>query len=183
MYFGRPGEEVEDPYFGGEGPRRTGCVRCGQCMIGCRYGAKNTLRKNYLWFAERLGVEIASERTVTDIKPLAAATGPRGTRSPPSGPGAWLRKRRETVRARGIVLAAGALGTNKLLRDCKHRGSLPRISDRLGELVRTNSESVMAVTAPDDSRDFANSVAITSSIYPTPTPTSRSSPTGRGRTR
>ena len=168
VYFGPAGEEVEDPYFGGEGPARTGCVRCGQCMIGCRYGAKNTLRKNYLWFAERLGVEISPERTVTDIKPLGAGDGSEGYEITTERSGAWFRTRRETVRARGIVLAAGALGTNKLLRDCKHRGSLPRISDRLGELVRTNSESVMAVTAADDSRDFAHSVAITSSIYPDP---------------
>jgi cholesterol oxidase len=168
VFFGPAGEEVDDPYFDGEGPRRTGCTRCGQCMIGCRHGAKNTLRKNYLWFAERLGVRIQSERTVTDIRPLGAGDGSNGYELETERSGAWFRKRRETVRARGVVIAAGALGTNKLLRDCKQRGSLAGISDRLGELVRTNSESVMAVTAPDDSRDFAASVAITSSIYPDP---------------
>jgi cholesterol oxidase len=168
VFFGPAGEEVDDPYFGGEGPRRTGCVRCGQCMIGCRYGAKNTLSKNYLWFAERLGVTIAPERTVTDIRPLRPGDGSEGYELATVRSGALLRKQRQTVRARGIVLAAGPLGTNKLLRDCKHRGSLPRLSDRLGDLVRTNSESVMAVTAPDDSRDFTKSVAITSSIYPDP---------------
>ena len=168
VYFGPAGEEVDDPYFGGEGPRRTGCVRCGQCMIGCRYGAKNTLRKNYLWFAERLGARIEPERTVTDIRPLGAGDGSDGYEITTERSGAWLRKQRRTVRARAIVLAAGALGTNKLLRDCKHRGSLPRISDRLGQLVRTNSESVMAVSAPDSDRDFSDSVAITSSIYPDP---------------
>ncbi len=168
VYFGPAGEEVDDPYFGGEGPRRTGCVRCGQCMVGCRYGAKNTLRKNYLWFAEKLGVKIQSERTVIDITPLGPGDGSEGYEITTERSGAWLRKQRSTVRTRSLVLAAGALGTNKLLRDCKQRGSLPRISDRLGELVRTNSESVMAVTAPDDSRDFSDSVAITSSIYPDP---------------
>ena len=80
VFFGPAGEEVDDPYFGGEGPRRTGCVRCGQCMIGCRYGAKNTLRKNYLWFAEKLGVKIQSERQVVDIKPLGARGRRRGLR-------------------------------------------------------------------------------------------------------
>jgi cholesterol oxidase len=168
VYFGPEGEEVDDPYFGGEGPRRTGCLRCGQCMIGCRHGAKNTLRKNYLWFAERLGVRIDPERTVTDIRPLGPGDGTEGYEITSERSGAVLRRQRRTVRARGIVLAAGALGTNKLLRTCKDRGSLPRLSDRLGELVRTNSESIMAVTAPDDSRDFAKSVAITSSIYPDP---------------
>src|SRR4029450_5622142 len=82
--------------------------------------------------------------------------------------GAWLRKRRSTLTARGVVLAAGALGTNKLLANCRHRGSLPRVSPRLGELVRTNSESINAVTAPSDERDFAKSGAISSSIYPDP---------------
>ena len=168
VFFGPAGEEVEDPYFGGEGPRRTGCVRCGQCMIGCRYGAKNTLRKNYLWFAEKLGVKIHAERTVTDIRPLGAADGSDGYEITSERSGAWFRKRRTTLRARSIVLAAGALGTNELLRDCKQRGSLPAVADRLGHLVRTNSESVMAVSAPDSSRDFSKSVAITSSIYPDP---------------
>ncbi len=168
VFFGPEGEEVDDPYFGGEGPRRTGCVRCGQCMVGCRYGAKNTLRKNYLWFAEKLGVRIESERTVVDIRPLGGPDGADGYELVTERSGAWFRKQRRVVRARGVVIAAGPLGTNKLLRDCKQSGSLPRISDRLGHLVRTNSESILAVTAPDDERDFTKTVAITSSIYPDP---------------
>jgi cholesterol oxidase len=168
-YFGEPGREVDDPYFGGEGPRRMGCVHCGSCMIGCRYGAKNTLVKNYLWFAERLGVEVMPERMVSEVRPLGAEDGSAGYAVTSRRPGAWLSRRKpRTLTARGVVLAAGALGTNKLLTDCRHRGSLPRISDRLGHIVRTNSESIQAVTAPDDSRDFAESVAITSSIYPDP---------------
>lgn len=168
VFFGPAGKQVADPFFGGEGPPRTGCVRCGQCMIGCRYGAKNTLRKNYLWFAEKLGVKVASERQVVDIRPLAPGDGSAGYEVHTERAGAIFRRRRRVTRAAGVVVAAGALGTNKLLRDCKHRGSLPRISDRLGALVRTNSESIMAVTAPDSSRDFADSIAITSSIYPDP---------------
>lgn len=168
VFFGEENKEVDDPYFGGEGPRRTGCNFCGQCMVGCRYGAKNTLRKNYLWFAEKLGVRIHDERTVVDIRPLDGADGEAGYELVTERSGAWLRRRRRTFRARAVVVAAGALGTNKLLRDCKHRGSLPRLSDRIGHLVRTNSESILAVTAPDDSRDFTRTVAITSSIYPDP---------------
>jgi cholesterol oxidase len=168
VFFGPAGEEVADPYFGGEGPARSGCLRCGNCMIGCRYGAKNTLVKNYLWFAEKLGVEIIPEREVTEIRPLGPADGSGGYRVSSGHPGAWLRKRRRTMTARGVVVAAGALGTNRLLANCKHSGALPRLSDRLGEVVRTNTESIQAVTAPDDGRDFAHSVAITSSIYPDP---------------
>ncbi len=168
-FFGEPGVEVDDPYFGGEGPRRSGCVRCGSCMIGCRFGSKNTLVKNYLWFAEKLGVEVLAERTVTDVRPLRAEDGGDGYAVTSRRSGAWLSRRRErTLTARGVVFAAGALGTNQLLADAKHRGSLPRISDRIGHVVRSNSESIQAVTAPNDDRDFARSVAITSSIYPDP---------------
>jgi cholesterol oxidase len=168
VFFGPAGEEVDDPYFGGEGPRRSGCIRCGSCMIGCRHGAKNTLVKNYLWFAEKLGAEVLPERQVTEIRPLGDRDGSDGYEVTTEHPGAWLRKRRRVLRARGVVVAAGALGTNKLLAECKHRGALPEISDRLGDVVRTNTESIQAVTAPDDERDFAQSCAITSSIYPDP---------------
>jgi cholesterol oxidase len=168
IFFGTPGEEVEDPYFGGEGPARSGCIRCAGCMIGCRYNAKNTLVKNYLWFAERLGVQVMPERQVTAIRPLGPADGSEGYEVTTEHPGAWFRKRRRTLTARGVVVAAGALGTNQLLARCKHAGALPRISDRLGHVVRTNSESIQAVTAPDDSRDFSKAVAISSSIYPDP---------------
>ena len=128
-------------------------------MIGCRYGAKNTLRKNYLWFAEKLGVKIHSERQVTDVRPLGSGDGSDGYELTTERAGAILRKQSQTFRARGVVLAAGALGTNKLLQNAKHAGSLPRLSERLGHLVRTNSESIMAVSAPDTSRDLADPVA------------------------
>ncbi len=168
VFLGEPGQTVPDPFFGGEGPERTGCERCGQCMVGCRFGAKNTLVKNYLYFAERLGVTVIAERTAHDIKPLGATDGSDGYLVTHEHTGAWLRRDRRTIRARGVIVAAGALGTNKLLASSKLRGSLPRLSDRLGYLVRTNSESILAVTAPDDTRDFTNGVAITSSIYPDP---------------
>ena len=108
------------------------------------------------------------ERQVTDVRPLGAADGSDGYAVTTERPGAWVRRRRRTLTARGVVVAAGALGTNKLLANCKRTGALPRLSDRLGEVVRTNSESIQAVTVPDDERDFTRSVAITSSIYPDP---------------
>jgi len=168
VFFGEPGKEVGDPYFGGEGPARAGCQRCGSCMVGCRYNAKNTLVKNYLWFAERLGVEIVPERQVTEVRPLGAADGSEGYEVTSVRSGAWVRTERQTMTAKGVVVAAGALGTNQLLANCRRSGALSRLSDRVGHVVRTNSESVQAVTAPDDNRDFAKSVAITSSIYPDP---------------
>ncbi len=169
VYFGQPRQTVSDPYFGGEGPDRTGCIKCGACMVGCRYGAKNTLVKNYLYFAEKLGVEVKPGRQVTDIRPIGPkGDGSEGYRLTTDRSGAVLRHNRKELTARGVIVSAGALGTNSLLADCKASGSLPRVSDRLGYVVRTNSESIQAVTARDDSWDFSHSAAITSSIYPDP---------------
>ncbi|MGZ6590037.1 MAG: FAD-dependent oxidoreductase [Solirubrobacteraceae bacterium] len=168
VVLGEAGATVPDPYFGGDGPERAACIRCGSCMVGCRHNAKNTLVKNYLHFAERRGVEIVPERTVTDIRPEGAADGSDGYTVTHERSAAWARRDRQRLKARGVVVAAGPLGTNRLLFSCKLRGSLPRVSDRLGHLVRTNSESILAVTAPGDARDFTRGVAITSSIYPDP---------------
>lgn len=172
IFFGEDGESgktVPDPFFGGEGPERTGCRLCGRCMVGCPHGAKNTLVKNYLYFAEKRGAQVTPERTVVDIRPVGAADGSDGYEVESVRSGAWLRKERRVQRARGVVVSAGPLGTNRLLQLCRTNGSLPRISARLGELVRTNSESILAVTVPEDyPDDLIKRVAITSSIYPDP---------------
>ncbi len=135
-------------------------------MVGCRVGAKNTLVKNYLWFAERAGATIHADSEVVDIEPLGAGDGRDGYRVTVERPGAWIRRRRRTFTARGLVVAAGALGTNRLLLRLKQRGRLARLSDRLGELVRTNSESILAVTLPDDAAKPWYDVAISASIHP-----------------
>jgi cholesterol oxidase len=164
VFLSEPGRTVPDPYFGGAGPDRTGCLRCGRCMVGCPHGAKNTLVKNYLWLAERSGAEVLPERMVVDVRPLGAPDGSEGYEVVTERPGAWLRRRRRTFTARGVVLAAGALGTNRLLAGA----SLPRLSPRLGDLVRTNSEAIVAVTLPPGAPDITRRVAITGSIYPDP---------------
>src|SRR4051794_30788514 len=166
VYFGEAGKTVPDPYFGGAGPARTGCVACGRCMVGCPVGAKNTLPKNYLWFAERAGAQVIPERTVVDVRPLGRGDGSDGYAVVTERTGAWVRKQRRTYTAANVVFAGGPLGTNKLLQRCRHFGSLPKVSPRLGELVRTNSEAILAVTAPDDSVDYTKRVAISGSIYP-----------------
>src|SRR3984893_4630044 len=152
IYFGEQGKTVPDPFFGGEGPERTGCHLCGRCMVGCVHGAKNTLVKNYLYFAEKRGAQVMPERTVIDIRPLGP-DGSEGYEVDSIRSGAWLRKDRQVHRARGVVVSAGPLGTNKLLQRCRLNGSLGRISARLGELVRTNSESILMVTVPEDYPD------------------------------
>jgi cholesterol oxidase len=169
VYFGEPGVTVPDPFFGGEGPARTGCRECGRCMVGCPHGSKNTLVKNYLYLAEKRGARVMPERTVVDVRPLGDGSGKDGYEVESVRSGAWLRKERRVQRARGVVVSAGPLGTNKLLQRCRLNGSLGRISARLGELVRTNSESILMVTVPEDyPDDLIKRVAITSSIYPDP---------------
>jgi cholesterol oxidase len=155
VYFGESGEVVPDPYFGGDGPDRTGCTRCGACMVGCRVGAKNTLMKNYLWFAEKAGAEVLPNLKVSDIQPLGAGDGSDGYSVQAASPGLFGGGRK-TITAKGVIVSAGALGTNNLLANCKHSGSLSGISNRLGDLVRTNSESILAVTLPDDSMKLWN---------------------------
>jgi cholesterol oxidase len=169
VYFGEPGKTVSDPFFGGDGPDRTGCRMCGRCMVGCPHGSKNTLVKNYLYLAEKRGARVMAERTVIDVRPLGDGSGKDGYEVESVRSGAWLRKDRLLQRARGVVVSAGPLGTNKLLQRCRLNGSLGRISARLGELVRTNSESILTVTVPEDyPDDLIKRVAITSSIYPDP---------------
>ncbi|HXE45178.1 MAG TPA: GMC family oxidoreductase [Conexibacter sp.] len=170
VFFGEePGATVPDPFFGGEGPDRTACLQCGRCMVGCPHGAKNTLVKNYLYLAEKRGVTITPDRLVIDIRPLGAEDGSDGYAVTSVASGMRRNRDRRTITARGVVVAAGALGTNRLLQRCRLTGSLPRVSHRLGELVRTNSEAILAVTVPDGyAEDLTRRVAITSSIYPDP---------------
>jgi cholesterol oxidase len=169
IYFGERGKTAADPFFDGEGPERTGCRLCARCMVGCVHGAKNTLVKNYLYLAEKRGAQVMAERTVIDVRPIGGSDGADGYEVESVRSGAWLRKERRVQRARGVVVAAGPLGTNRLLQKCRLEGSLPRISERLGELVRTNSESILTVTVPEDyPDDLIERVAITSSIYPDP---------------
>jgi cholesterol oxidase len=166
---GEPVHATRDPYFGGDGPDRTPCSLCGRCMVGCPHGSKNTLVKNYLYLAEKRGARVSPERTVIDIRPLGGGDGSEGYEVESVRSGAWVRRERRVQRARGVVVSAGPLGTNTLLQRCRLGGSLPRISARLGELVRTNSEAILAVTVPEDyPENLIERVAITSSIYPDP---------------
>ena len=174
VFFGDPGARVPDPYFGGEGPDRTGCTQCGNCMVGCRVGAKNTLVKNYLALAERRGVSIEPLRTVTRVRPLDPAAPEQGYAVTTVRSGAWgrHRARERTVTAGQVVVAAGAWGTAQLLQAMKaDPDGLPRLSDRLGELTRTNSEALggaMTARVPEHV-DLTRGVAITSSFHVTDT--------------
>ncbi len=164
VFLGKEDQTVPDPYFGGAGPERTGCRQCGGCMVGCRYNAKNTLPKNYLYFAEKQGTKVWAETQVMKILPLgpAAPDGARyeiACRSSTAG----LLRRRTTVRARNVIVAAGVLGTLRLLLDSRDRyRSLPLLSNRLGDRVRTNSEALLGSIARRSGVDYSKGVAITS---------------------
>jgi len=162
VYFGDASREVDDPFFGGEGPRRRGCNLCGECMTGCKNNAKNTLDKNYLYLAEQRGCVIHPETKVVDVRPL-----PEGGYEVHTVRSTTLFARRpQVLRARGVVFSASVLGTVKLLMQCKERGSLPALSDQLGNYVRTNSEAILAARAKRDDVDYSHGIAITSGAHP-----------------
>ena len=160
IYFGEEDVTVPDPYFNGKGPDRTGCTLCGGCMVGCRYGAKNTLDKNYLYLAEKLGVKIISETQVTDVLPQTDNQHQIETKKITG-----IFGKKSFFKAKGVVFSGGVMGTVKLLHKCQDNGSLPNISNKLGDVVRTNSETLVGVKA-NDGEDYSKGIAITSGIYP-----------------
>ena len=157
VYFGEEGETVEDPYFDGEGPDRTGCVRCGGCMLGCPNNAKNTLDKNYLYLAEKRGAQVLPDTQVTSVEPGAEGftVQTKGSR--------WFGDR-QTFTADRVVLAGGVLGTVPLLLRLKE-STLPRLSERVGDFVRTNSEALIGVLSGERETDYSKGVAIGSILH------------------
>lgn len=153
VFFGEPGREVADPYFGGEGPRRTGCVGCGACMLGCRFGAKNTLDRNYLYLAERRGVTVEADSEVTWVRPEEGGYEVSVT----SLEDGSTRK----VHAAKVIFAGGVLGTvDLLLRLRSSPDGLPKLSDKVGAYVRTNSEALIGVTSTRRDVDLSRGIAI-----------------------
>jgi len=169
VFFGGPGQRpddaVPDPFFGGEGPDRNPCRACGECMTGCRHNAKNTLVKNYLYLAEKNGAKVLPLTTVVQVTPRSE-DGSAGYDVHVKFTKSRGRKSQKVLTAQQVVFSAAALGTQKLLHRMKDEGHLPRISDRLGHLARTNSESIMGAIAPDMDIDYSVGVAITSSFHP-----------------
>jgi cholesterol oxidase len=162
VFFGEEGKTLPDPFFGGAGPERTGCVFCARCMTGCPNNAKNTLPKNYLHLAENAGAKVLAERTVVDVRPRASG----GYDVHTVRTGRTFRKQRQVLTADQVVFAAAAIGTQRLLHKLRDGGSLPDVSPRLGELTRTNSESMgAAVTSIKKADDLADGIVLTSSMH------------------
>ena len=173
VYFGRPGVEADDPYFGGAGPRRTGCISCGNCNNGCGHNAKNKLTTNYLYLAERLGADVHELSEVYDLAPLDGGGFEVRTRHP-----GWAQRgahrHRRVYTAEQVIVAAHAYGSAKLLLHMQHTGRLPHLSAQLGQRARTNSEQLLAVTRshgewsrdPERIRLTPGSISITSGVWP-----------------
>ncbi len=160
VFFGPEDQTVPDPYFGGKGPERAGCTQCGGCMVGCRHNAKNTLVKNYLYLAEKQGAEVRAETKVMQIRP----TGEEEARYEVVYRSATtLIRRQQRVRGRNVIVSAGVMGTIKLLLACRDRyHTLPDLSLRLGERVRTNSEALLGSVSRGREPNYSKGIAITS---------------------
>ena len=167
IFFGEEGKSVPDPYFGGEGPDRAGCIHCGGCMVGCRHNAKNSLDKNYLHFAEKYGAKIQPEANVTDIRPLYGDQADRARYEIVyERTTAWLQRQQYRLRARNVVVAAGVLGTIELLLRCRDESqTLTRLSRLLGHSVHSNSEALMGITAREGDVDYTQGASITSHFW------------------
>ncbi len=156
IYFGEAGSP--DPFFDGAGPVRNGCISCGACLAGCAEGAKNSLDKNYLHLAEKLGAQVLPEHKVTLIRPVVGGYAVE-IENPLNG------ESYPPLTASRVILAAGVLGTLELLFRCRERGSLPGLSPMLGKRVRTNSEAISASLAPAGSVDMSQGPAISSDFH------------------
>ncbi len=164
VFFGEPEVEVPDPFFNGEGPSRAGCNYCGACMTGCRYNAKNTLDKNYLYLAMKKGADVVAEHRVTDVRPDGKEDGSDGYLITYKKSTGVLFSKKRLVKAKGVVFSGGVLGTVRLLLDMKEKG-LTKLSRKTGDDIRTNNESLIQVHSPAGEKDFSKGVAI-GSIFP-----------------
>lgn len=162
VYFGTANLAQKDPYFNGDGPERSGCNFCGACMTGCRYNAKNTLDKNYLYLAQKHGAEIWAENEVVDVKPMGTPDGTQGYEVLLKSSTAFFKKHRK-IKTKGIIFSGGVLGTVKLLLKLK-KSSLPNVSDRLGEDIRSNNETLVSVSGLDKEKNYSKGLAIGSII-------------------
>ena len=163
VFFGKEGQNVKDPYFDGKGPDRAGCTFCGGCMTGCRHNAKNTLDKNYLYLAQKLGATILAENEVYDVKPIDGKEGGTGFKISTKSSTQFFSKKKEFT-SKGVIFSGGVLGTVKLLLKLKMK-SLPLLSDKLGDDIRTNNETLISVSTLDKNKNLSKGVAIGSLLH------------------
>ena len=158
VFFGKPNHKQKDPYFNGEGPDRSGCNFCGACMTGCRYNAKNTLDKNYLYFAQKNGAEIMAENEVYDVQAIGTTDGSQGYEVSIKSSTKYFNKHKK-IKTKGVIFSGGVLGTVKLLLKLKKK-SLPNVSDKLGEDIRSNNETLVSVSGLEKDKNYSKGIAI-----------------------
>lgn len=158
IFFGKPNESQKDPYFNGEGPDRSGCIFCGACMTGCRHNAKNTLDKNYLYLAQKKGTEILAENEVYDVQPIGNSDGSEGYIVSVKNSTKFFKKHTQ-FRTAGVIFSGGVLGTVKLMLQLQKK-SLPNLSDKLGEDIRSNNETLISVSGLDKDKNYSKGIAI-----------------------
>lgn len=158
VFFGKPNQTVKDPYFNGEGPERSGCTFCGACMTGCSHNAKNTLDKNYLYLAQKYGAEILAENEVYDVQSIGAPDGSDGYEVSIKNSTKFFKRHRK-IKTQGVIFSGGVLGTVKLLLKLKEK-SLPYLSDKLGEDIRSNNETLVSVSGLDKDKNYSKGIAI-----------------------
>ena len=166
VYFGKADEEIKDPYFNGDGPSRSGCKFCGQCMTGCPHNAKNTLDKNYLYLAQNKGAKILAEKIVKTIKPLDNKYGIDGYEVFYQNATKLFRKEKKSVRTKGIIFSGGVLGTVRLMADMKAKNKLPELSSQVGCHIRTNNENLSLIVSKNKDLNLAKGIAIGSIFSP-----------------
>jgi len=164
IFFGEENKTVEDPYFNGEGPERSGCTFCGGCMTGCRNNAKNSLDKNYLYLAQKKGAEILAENEVYNVSPIDDNNGESGYSIDVKSSTKWFKKKQHFT-AKGVIFAGGVLGSVPLLLKMKKKKSLPNLSDKVGYDIRTNNETLVSVSTLDDEKDLSKGIAIGSLLH------------------
>ena len=160
IYFSKNKGWQDDPYFDGKGPKRKGCIECGECMVGCRHDAKNTLDKNYLYLAEKLGVKIIPETDVYDIIPSENKYIIKSKKS------TGLLHPKQDFECEKVIVSGGVMGSVKLLMECKRKGSLPKISQHIGDFIRSNSEAIIGVKTRKADPSLTNGIAISAGFHP-----------------
>jgi len=158
VFFGEPNKTQKDPYFDGEGPDRAGCNFCGACMTGCRHNAKNTLDKNYLYLAQKSGAEILAENEVVNVQPINLLDGSQGYEVSIQTSTSFLKKRKK-IMTKGVIFSGGVLGTIKLLLKLKEK-SLPNLSEKIGEDIRSNNETLISVSSLEKDKNYSKGIAI-----------------------
>ena len=160
IYFSNKNGWNDDPYFNGDGPKRKGCIHCGECMVGCRHDAKNTLDKNYLYLAEKNGVDIIPEMDAYDITPNDDGYIVKVKRS------TGILHPKRIFKCKKVILSGGVMGSVKLLMECKRKGSLQNISSELGNFIRSNSEAILGVKTPKADSELTKGIAISAGFHP-----------------